>query len=219
MLHWAEPGATAAARMILGVPLYAEDTNLGLEFVELLNRHLTKDDIVFVRGQPTLLPLVKAVAGAKIAVIRQSLQALAEDATFLKANGVRIDYVCYNPEGWQTSHTPREELDDLPGAMKRARALASSRSAGLIIVPDRNVFALYPEMVREADIFAIQFQRWQHDSDAAFAAEVSSVARQVRDLNAQTIFVAQLAVNPRSGRRLAARRCTLLSRRRLCWRR
>ncbi len=204
-LAWAPSvwgGESATNRpFILGIPLYSEDSRPEPEFVAMLNAYLSEDDIVFVRKSPTVLALLKDVQKARVSIIRQSFAALQDDLLYLKSNGVRVDYVCYNPEGWRTSHTSPEELEDLEAAVKKVRGFADEHGARLIVVPDHTVFEANPRIAAGSGIFAYQFQRWQLLGDLEFRTKVQEITARIRRENPGIRIIAQLSTNPPTGGR------------------
>lgn len=205
VLAWTSPvlggEGVSDRQFILGIPLYSEDSRPEPGFVAMLNEYLSEDDIVFVRKSPTVLALLKGLQKAKVSIIRQSFGALVEDLQFLKSNGVRVDYVCYNPEGWQTSHTPLAELENLDAAVKKAGAFAEDHGARLIVVPDHTVFEANPRIAVHGGIFAYQFQRWQLLSDLEFRGRVQEITERIRRENPGVKIIAQLSTNPPTGGR------------------
>ncbi len=196
------PAGTALAGtdgpLRLGVPLFAADAEITEAFADRLNKYLRADDVLFVRGNPKTVSLLKRIKQGKVALIRQSLGDLKKDLAFLLSQKVKIDYLCYNPEAWKSSHTPQEEKDDPVGAVKKARLLADEHSLGLIIVPDTAItlLAYGAAMAPYADIFAVQFQRWQLLEADKFQGTVTRTIEWVRTGNPQVPLFAQLAVNP-----------------------
>lgn len=186
----------------LVVPLYAEDVQLEPSFVAGLNQYLKDDDIIAVRGKPTLKKLIKEIKTGKIAVIRQSIADLEKDINFMHTEGIKFDYICYNPEAGGYSHTPEDEIEDLVLAIEKARSLAKKNKVGLIVVPGTANTLLWSgqEMARYADIFVIQFQRFQLLPADEFRKKVLELVGIVKKGNPNIPIIAQLSVNPPSGK-------------------
>lgn len=188
-------------KLRLVVPLYTEDGQLEPGYVVQLNQYLKDDDIIAVRGKPAIRSLIKEIKKGKVTIVRQSLADLEKDIKFMNSEGIKLDYICYNPEGWRTSHTPAKELNDIVQAVKDAKSLASRYGANLIVVPDHTVFSMTPRMAQFADIFAFQFQRWQLLSDRDFRDKVMEVVRKIREVNPSVPVIAQLSTNPPTGKK------------------
>ena len=110
--------------LTLVIPLYTADGPLRPEDLTAWQKELRDEDILVVGGNPRTVQLIKTLKRGKIAVIRQSLQDLERDIRFLMHHGIRIDYVCYNPEGHPTSHTSLWEKEHLLEAVEKAKRLA-----------------------------------------------------------------------------------------------
>ncbi len=190
--------ALASDRLLVGVPLFANDAPVEEDFVNKLKRFLRPGDILFVRGQPRVVRLLKNAGDVRVAVIRQSIPDLKKDLDFLLSQKARVDYLCYNPEAWKSSHTPQEEKDDPVKAAMEARRLADEHGLGLIIVTDtmKTLPAYGAEMAEHADFFGIQFQRWQRLEGSVFKENVSRSISQVKRGNPDIKIIAQLSVNP-----------------------
>jgi len=138
------------------IPLLEKDG----DFLEMM---LGPDKIRYVRG---LKPSVRAMC------VSQSLEGVASTIRLLKEAEVEPDrvYIAYNPEPRPPrarQSTPREELDDYLGSLKKARELAKEYGAPLIAGPGLSEMSrrehLYAEMARHCDIWMIQTQRLQVD--------------------------------------------------------
>ncbi len=182
----------------LGVPLYAADAPVTEEFIARLNTYVRPDDILFVRGEPETVPLLKQVRTGKVAVIRQSVADLKKDLDFLLSQKVSVDYLCYNHEAWKSSHTPAVEKEDPLKAVVNARKLADEYRLQLILVPDTAITLLSfgADMAPYADIVIIQFQRWQLLKEDGFQSLVEKTVKWVKTGNPEVPVFAQLSTNP-----------------------
>ena len=189
--------------LILAIPLFAKDTELKPDYVAQLNAYLNENDIVFVRGKPTHIKLIKEVKKAQIAIIRQSLIDLERDIKFINGQGVKFDYICYNPEAFGSSNTPEEEKNNLLEAVKKTKELADKNKVKLIVVPDSKITLpkLGSQMAKHADIFAVQLQAWQLLSNDEFLKTARDLINGVKKGNPRVSIIAQLSVNPPSGKR------------------
>jgi len=77
-----------------------------VEDAEFCNSILREDDIVATYGAKRWL--LEKITRPEILVSRQSIADLRREVTRLP--DIRIDYINYNPEQWQSSHTPAEGL-------------------------------------------------------------------------------------------------------------
>ena len=109
---------------------------------------------------------------ARAMCICLSLAGVAKTVNLLQEAKIGPDrvYVAYNPEPRPPrarQATPREELDDYAGSLKKARELVKDYGAPLIMGPGLNAMAsrehLYPELAKHCDIWMIQTQRLQLD--------------------------------------------------------
>lgn len=183
------------------VPLYSEDAELTPSYVTQLSQYMTNDDIFAIRANPKTMKVLKEIKKGKIAVIRQSLAALEKDINFLNAEGIKFHYICYNPEGHATSHTEKWEKENTIEAVKKVYSLAQKHKVGLIIVPDTmGLLPKYgPQMAQYADIFAIQFQRFQLLPQKEFRGKVLELINIIKKNNPSIPIIAQISINPPSG--------------------
>lgn len=184
--------------LVLGIPLFFNDAPVTRGFVSLLNRFLRPDDILFVRGQPKNVQLLKNIRNGKVAVIRQSLPDLKRDLEFLLSQKIKVNYLCYNPEVWKSSHTPREEKEDPLSAVIKARKIAEEHGLGLIVVTDtmKTLPSYGAEMAGYADIFGIQLQRWQRLEESLFREQASKAIAKIKKADPDIRIMAQLSLNP-----------------------
>ena len=190
--------AVSGKPLRLGVPLYTVDAPVTEEFIVRLNTYLRPDDILFVTGEPQTVHLLKLVKTGKVAVIRQSVAGLKKDLDFLISQKVSVDYLCYNHEAWESSHTPGVEKEDPVKAVINARKLADEYRLQLILVPDTAITLLSSgaDMAPYADIFIVQFQRWQLLKEDEFQKLVDRTVRWVKTGNPEVPIFAQLSTNP-----------------------
>lgn len=184
-------------RMILGVPLYSEDSLPPPDFIKQLNSVLEPEDILFVKAGPPL-KLLNRVKRGKVALIRQSVGDLEKDLKILRSAGARLNYLCYNPEQWPNSHTPPEEQRDVVKAAVRARSIAERNKLGLVIVPDsaKTLVESGGRLARQADVFAIQLQRWQALPPEEFRRKTLEAVEIIREQNSWAVVIAQISTNP-----------------------
>ncbi|MEW6352478.1 MAG: hypothetical protein AB1646_25800 [Thermodesulfobacteriota bacterium] len=192
---------THARPFLLGIPLYFADSRMEADDIAFLRRFLTDRDILFFRGAPSRNLYARHVRIANTAVIRQSLSDLRRDANAMLQAAIPLDYLCYNPEVWPTSHTPPEEKADLVAATRRARALSRQLNVKLIVVPDtKHTLPLHGKALAAlADAFGIQLQAFQLDYPEPFREKTRQLVRIVRSGNPSVPIIAQLSTNPPTG--------------------
>lgn len=180
------------------VPLFSADGELTPEYVSQLNGLLNDDDIIALRAKPQALKLLKECKKGKVCIIRQSLADIQKDAEFLIENSIRFHYICYNPEVFENSRTPKEEIENVVESTKKAAELAKRHGAQLILIPDswETLPKFGAEMAKYADIFAIQCQRWQLMPDKEFRAKIAELVAVVRKGNPNVPVIAQLSTAP-----------------------
>lgn len=190
--------AKSFKNLLLAIPLWAGDSAMGPDYVAEWNNYLKDGDIIFIKGNPTTIRLLKEIKKGKRAIIRQSIADIEKDIAFLKAEGIRFEYICYNPEDWPTSHTPEEEKKDVVSAVKKVRAIAKKYGVGLIIVTDtKKTLPMYgSQMAQYADIFAIQFQDYQFLPNNEFRKKVVAAVSIIKKSNPNIPIIAQISINP-----------------------
>lgn len=163
------------------------------EDAEYFNRVFHKDDIVFMYGAK--LRLIRRIRGPRIMIGRGSVSRLEKEIERLK--GFKVDYINYNPEQWKTADTPKEELDDLLGAVKRARLLAGRIGAKLSFITDYILLEKYGRKVAPfVDLFVIQLQRYQRLPVEEFRREAMEKVHIVREGSKRVPIFAQLSLAP-----------------------
>lgn len=158
-----------------------------------------KDFLEMVPG-PDKVRHIRALAPpAKAMCVVGSLEALRRAVELLQKNGIdpsRV-YLAYNPEPRAPgAHqwTPREEVDDFLGSLKKAREALKDYPAELIMGPGMvqmgNREHLYPELAKWCDIWMIQSQKLQIDletneklSPAEYRRRVQQVVDKLREGN------------------------------------
>lgn len=196
------PVQSEAGTTRLVIPLYAGDGRLDPVQFQQVGEYLTEDDIVVGKRMPGILELAACRGKARFAVIRQSIADLEADVEFMQERGIRVDYLCYNPEMWKNSHTPEAEKADLVGAAKEARELAARYGAKLILITDskRTLPTHGAAMARYADIFAVQLQAWQSLPPAQFREKAMELIGVVRKESKAVPVVVQISTSPPSSR-------------------
>jgi len=174
-------------RLLLIVKLMAE------EDAEFFNRVLKEKDIVFTYGfKRRLLGRIK---GPQIMFSRGSLRQIREELK--KVKGVSLDYINYNPEQWKESHTPREEIDNLPETVKKVKRLAQQRGLRLSFATDHILLERYGDKIAPlVDLFGIQMQRYQRDPLKEFCQEARRKLAIVRRGSREVPVVFQLSLAP-----------------------
>lgn len=153
------------------------------EDADFFNRVLRKDDIVFTYGvKPRLLGRIR---GPGTMFSRGSVLQIERELKRLKK--LTIDYINYDPEQWKDSHTPAEEINNLPEMVERLRRLAEQRDAKLSFATDHILLERYGARIAPmVHIFGIQMQRYQRDSLEEFRQgairKLSIVRRGDRDV-------------------------------------
>lgn len=147
------------------------------DFLEMM---LGPDKIRFIR---TLQPPARAMC------ISESLAGVAKTVQLLQDSEIGPErvYIAYNPEPRPPGArqcTPREELDDYVGSLKKARELLQDYQAPLVFGPGLVEMAkrehLYPELAKHCDVWMIQTQRLQFDPQTGIAASPEQYRQQVQ---------------------------------------
>jgi hypothetical protein len=163
------------------------------EDAEFFNKVLTKDDIVFTYGAK--VRLLTKIRGPKLMIGRHSIADIKEAIKRLK--DIHVDYINYNPEQWRSSRTPREEIDDLPEAVRKVRRLAEQKNAGLSFATDHVLLERYGERIAAmVDLFGIQMQRYQTETLEEFRKEALKKASIVRRGSKNVPIIFQLSLAP-----------------------
>lgn len=142
------------------------------ELIPLLSHE--KDFLEMMLGPEKVRYIAELKPPARAMCISESLEGVARAVKILQEANIDPErvYIAYNPEPRPPGArqcTPREELDDYLGSVKKARALVKDYGAPLIMGPGLIEMAkreeLYPEMAQHCDIWMIQTQRLQLDPD------------------------------------------------------
>ena len=161
--------------------------------VDFFNNILRPDDIVFTYGAK--VKLLQRITRPKTMFGRGSVAALEKELR--KLGSLSVDYIQYNPEQWKESHTPKEEIADLVGAVRRIRALAERHKAKLSFTTDHVLLEKYGKQIAPlVDLFGIQLQRYQRDSLETFRAEAARKVAIVRSGSRTVPIVLQLSLAP-----------------------
>jgi hypothetical protein len=152
--------------------------------------------------------------------ISENLDGVARAVKILQEANVEPErvYIAYNPEPRPPGArqcTPREELDDYLGSVKKARELVKDYGAPLIMGPGLIEMAkrehLYSEMAKHCDIWMIQSQRLQLDpetqepsSNERYREEIERIVRLLRQDNPEIqVFVQIIPLKATPERRAA----------------
>jgi len=182
------------------IDLAAESNHLGIiigisieEYASFFNGSLRENDIVFT--YVAKLNLLQEISGPQISIGRQSIFDLQVDLERL--DSLTLNFVNYNPEQSDSSHTTQEELDDLFAAINEARALATAYNAQLSFGTDQVLLELYgTEIAPLVDLFGVQMMRYQTDSSDIFLDEMQKNINIVRSGDLLVPIYIQLAFNP-----------------------
>ena len=138
---------------------------------------------------------MKMIKGPKIAFGRESTSDLENDLDRL--GNLPIDYINYIPEQWRSSQTSRQEIEDLPGAVRRARALANQKDAKLSFGTDYVLLEKYGEEIAPlVDFFGIQLQRHQGETLEEFRRKTLEMVAIVRRGSKTAPILLQLSLAP-----------------------
>jgi hypothetical protein len=163
------------------------------EDAKFFNQVLRQDDIVAMFGLKRWF--LRWLTRPKILVSRHSLPQLRQ--TLMQLKDLRISYINYNPEQWKSAHVPREELEDLPKAVKAARALADQYGVKLSFVTDYILLEKFGEQVAPlVDLFGIQLQRYQLEPLERFRRRAERMVAVVRRGSRTVPIVLQLSLAP-----------------------
>jgi polyhydroxybutyrate depolymerase len=180
---------------------------LGRGTGELAAAMTNENDFVDTMARAAGLAEMKRLSerGVKVSSVFLSLGQMRETISTLKANGLRCDYLAYNPE--QTPRIPRAELDDFVGSVRQAKELAAAYGAPLVVGPgmlfmtDREDD--YARAAPHADVWLIQSQRFQIDKETGrramrdeFSRNVCRIAELVHRGNPKTKIWVQIIVCP-----------------------
>jgi len=202
----ADPGQRELRRLRLIVVLTKRSGD-----VEFFDRTLTSDDIVFTYGAKR--DLLARITRPRTMFGRSSVAAIEEGLRRL--GSVPVDYVQYNPEQWGDSRTPREEIEDLLGAVRRVRELAEAYGAKLSFTTDHVLLEKYGRGIAPlVDMFGIQLQRYQRDGLEEFREQAARLAAIVRSGSPTVPIFFQISLAPpkweiRAGRDGATRKVHL----------
>jgi hypothetical protein len=163
------------------------------EDADFFNKVLTADDIIFMYG--VKLKLLTKIKGHQIMISKQSIPDMERELERL--GNISVDYINYNPEQWQASHTPREEIEDLPRTISKARAFANQKHARLSFITDHILLERYgKEISILVDVFGIQLQRYQRETLKEFREEAVRKVAIVRSGNGKVPIFLQLSLAP-----------------------
>ena len=198
---------------------------LSRETADLVPSLTNENDFVDVMLRRGVLDQVKALAGGpvKVSCVFRSLDQMRETISLLKDAGIQCAYLGYNPE--ESPGTPREELDDFVGAVKRAKELAKACGAALLVGPGMRFMTSresdYAKAAPYADAWLIQSQRFQIDRDTGRRAtpgeyrnDMQRVVNLIHQGNPQTKVWAQIIICPgaRPGNEFSAEEIVSLAR-------
>ena len=133
-----------------------------------------KDFLEMMLGPEKVRHIRSLEPPARAMCVSESLEGVARAVKILQEADIGPErvYIAYNPEPRPPGArqcTPREELDDYLGSLKKARELVKDFGAPLVMGPGLSEMAkreeLYPEMARHCDIWMIQTQRLQLDPE------------------------------------------------------
>ncbi len=189
----------------IGVPLFTGEAPVGEDFIVRLNDVLRPDDILFVRGGPAFVELLRKVKRGRVAIVRQSIAALKEDLEYLRSRDIQVAYLCYNHEAGKASLTPQEEKDDPVRAVRDASRLAQMNGLKLIVSPDTSttLLAYGAEMAGYADILVMQLEQWQRGTEEDLQSLVRRTVRWLKMGNPDIIMYAQFSSHPPAGRNVS----------------
>jgi len=131
-----------------------------------------KDFLEMMLGPDKIRHIRAIQPPARAMCVSESLEGVARTIQLLKDAEIAPErvYIAYNPEPRPPGArqcTPREELDDYLGSVKKARELVRDYGAPLVMGPGLIEMAkrehLYSEMAKHCDIWMIQTQRLQFD--------------------------------------------------------
>jgi predicted acyl esterase len=202
-----------------------ETSRLGVGFLigkgtESLLPLLTRDnDFLEMMLGPGKVRYIRSLAPpARAMCICESLEGVARTVRILEEADIAPErvYIAYNPEPRPPGArqcTPREELDDYLGSLKKARELVKAYGAALVMGPGLIEMAkreeLYPELAKHCDIWMIQTQRLQLDlesgeprSDEYYREQVKRIVAMLRQGNRDIrVFVQIIPLQATSERR------------------
>jgi hypothetical protein len=183
------------------------------------------DFLEMVLGPEKVRYAVELEPPARVMAVEGSLAGLARTVALLKAAGIEPSrvYIAYNPEPrppGAPQWTPPDEVNDLPGSLKKARTILQDYPAQLVMGPGLMQMTgqehLYPELARLTDIWMIQSQRLQADAitgrkvaPAEYRAQVARIADMLRKGNPgirlfiQIIPLTQVVTTPYTAEELA----------------
>jgi hypothetical protein len=195
-----------------------------MELIPLLNSGA--DFLEMVLGPEKVRYVHELEPPARAMCVEGSLDGLARTVALLQEAGIEPDrvYIAYNPEPrppGAPQWTPRDEVDDMPGSLKKARALLADYPALLVMGPGLMQMAskehLYPELARLTDIWMIQSQRLQVDAatgrkvtPAEYREQVERIVGMLREGNPQirvfiqVIPLTQVVTTPYTAEELVA---------------
>jgi hypothetical protein len=170
-----------------------------MELIPLLNSD--GDFLEMVLGLAKIQYVRELEPPARAMCVEGSLAGVARTVALLQDAGIAADraYIAYNPEPrppGAPQWTPRDEMDDMPGSLRKARALLADYPAELVMGPGLRQMSsqehLYPELARLTDIWMIQSQRLQVDIDTGrkvtpteYRAAVERIVSMLRKGNPQ----------------------------------
>jgi hypothetical protein len=161
--------------------------------VDFFNDILKTDDIVFTYGAK--VKLLKRITKPKTMFGRGSISAIEKELE--KLGHFSVDYIQYNPEQWKDSHTPEEEIVDLPEAVRRVRKLADQHKAKLSFTTDHVLLERYGQQIAPmVDMFGIQLQRYQRDGLERFRAEAARKVAIVKKGSKMVPIIIQISLAP-----------------------
>ncbi|MCX7013861.1 MAG: hypothetical protein NTW86_15140 [Candidatus Sumerlaeota bacterium] len=198
----ASPVAPLNAKKELGIGF-----GLGRETGDLARSMTRENDFVDLMLGKNGAETVKELSAqrVKVSCVFLSLDQMQDTIATLKNAAAKCAYLAYDPE--QNQRTPRAELDDFVGSVKRAKELAAAYGAALVVGPGMRFMAshedYYAKAAPYADVWLIQSQRFQIDRDTSIHAtpeeyrkNVQSVVNLVHQGNPQTRIWVQIIICP-----------------------
>jgi len=161
------------------------------EDAEFFNKYLNSDDVVAAyAGHAELL---RYISKPKRLLVAPSIERLQK--ALQKLEGIRIDYINYNPEIYISHNTPPEEIENLVETVMRIREICDGVGAKLSFTPDKWLLEKYArEIAPLVDMFGIQIQRYQRRED--FEGITKRLLNFVKEANPEVKIIVQISMAP-----------------------
>lgn len=176
---------------------------------DLVKKLTEKNDFIDTMvgpGDATLLKNIEQKYPVQVSCVFRSLSQEQETIKIARESDFKCHYLGYNPE--QSEKTPKEELDDFLGSVKKAKQLSDEYGAEFLLGPGLKYMTEmeenYPKAAPYADVWLIQSQAFEISKDGKkntpeqYKSGVKRIVDLIHQGNPDTKIWVQIIISPGS---------------------